>query len=129
MKTVIMAKKELKWSPLGPFMRLVGALFVDRGNSASAIQSLAEAGQMMKRNGTSLWIFPEGTRSSSEVPSMLPLKKGGFHLAVKSGIPIVPVVTENYWWLYHSGVFSQGRMKVRGRRSSPNGRCIADFRL
>jgi lysophosphatidate acyltransferase len=113
--TSIMAKKELKWTPLGPFMGFAGALFIDRGNSASAIRSLGEATDTMKRNGSSLWMFPEGTRSSSEIPSMLPLKKGGFHLAVQAGIPIVPAVVENYWWLYHPGIFGHGTIKVRGK--------------
>ena len=112
--STIMAKKELRWSPLGPFMGLAGALFVDRGNSASAIRSLEEAGETMKRRRTSLWIFPEGTRSSSERPTMLPLKKGGFHLAVQAQLPITPVVTENYWRIYHFGVFNGGTIKIRG---------------
>jgi lysophosphatidate acyltransferase len=87
---------------------------VDRGNSASAIRSLEEAGQTMKRRRKSLWIFPEGTRSSSEQPAMLSFKKGGFHLAVQAQLPITPVVTENYWRLYHSGVFNGGTIKIRG---------------
>lgn len=70
----------------------------------------------MKKLGTSLWMFPEGTRHCQEVPDMLPLKKGGFHLAVQAGIPIVPIVAENYWRMYHHGVFEEGRMKVRGKR-------------
>jgi lysophosphatidate acyltransferase len=118
-QTSIMAKKELRWSPLGPFMSLGRAIFVDRGNSAKAIQSLADAGEAMKKQGTSLWVFPEGTRSSSEKPAMLPFKKGGFHLAVQAGIPIVPVVTQNYWWLYHAGVFNHGLIKVKGKPSFP----------
>jgi lysophosphatidate acyltransferase len=95
-------------------MELAGALFVDRGNSASAIRTLQEAGQTMKRRKVSLWIYPEGTRSSSEVLTMLPFKKGGFHLAVQSQLPITPIVTENYWRLYHSGIFNGGTIKIRG---------------
>jgi lysophosphatidate acyltransferase len=125
-KTTIMAKHELKWTPLGPFMALAGALFVNRGNSASAIKSLGDAGETMKRQGTSLWIFPEGTRSSSEVPSMRQFKKGGFHLAVQAGIPIIPIVTENYWRLYHSGLFSSGTLKVRGTKSPESEWLIAN---
>ncbi|KAJ1308365.1 hypothetical protein OPQ81_004074 [Rhizoctonia solani] len=110
----IMAKKELKWSPLlGQFMALSGAVFVDRKNSKDALHALAKAGDEMKAKGVSLWVFPEGTRSSSEVPNMLPFKKGAFHLAVQAGVPIVPVVCENYWRLYRKGTLDEGTLKIR----------------
>ncbi|KAH7931334.1 acyltransferase-domain-containing protein [Leucogyrophana mollusca] len=109
----IMAKKELQWSPLGPWMFMSGALFVDRGNSAKAQRSLAAAGEVMKAQGTSLMMYPEGTRHSEEVPSLLPFKKGAFHLAVQAGIPITPVICENYWGIYHQGVLGTGTIKVR----------------
>jgi 1-acyl-sn-glycerol-3-phosphate acyltransferase len=119
-QTSIMAKKSLQYTPLGPFMTMSGAIFVDRGNNARAVQSLAAAGELMKRLRVSLWMFPEGTRSSSENPEMLPLKKGGFHLAIQAGIPIIPIVTENYWRLYRKGVFDEGSIKVRGMQSFPS---------
>ncbi|KAH7916801.1 hypothetical protein BJ138DRAFT_995221 [Hygrophoropsis aurantiaca] len=109
----IMAKKELQWSPLGPWMFMSGALFVDRGNSAKAHRSLAAAGELMKAQGTSLMMYPEGTRHSEEVPSLLPFKKGAFHLAVQAGIPITPIICENYWGIYHQGVLGTGTLKVR----------------
>jgi lysophosphatidate acyltransferase len=109
-----MAKKSLQYTPLGPFMTMSGAIFVDRGNNAHAVRSLGAAGELMKKLQISLTMFPEGTRTSSEVPDMLPLKKGGFHLAIQAGIPIIPVVTENYWRLFHKGVFDEGTIKIRG---------------
>jgi lysophosphatidate acyltransferase len=110
-----MGKKELKWSPLlGQFMTLSGAIFVDRGNSAQAVRSLKAAGETLKANYTSLIMFPEGTRSMREEPDMLPFKKGAFHVAVEAGIPIVPIVCENYWRLYRKNVFEPGSLKVRG---------------
>ncbi|KAG6919740.1 hypothetical protein DXG01_001574 [Tephrocybe rancida] len=112
-QTSIMSKKSLQYTPLGPFMTMSGAIFVDRGNSSRAIRSLAAAGELMRTRRISLWMFPEGTRMSSEVPDMLPLKKGGFHLAIQSGLPIIPIVTENYWRMYHRGVFDTGVIKVR----------------
>lgn len=116
----MLSKKSIQFTPLGPFMTLSGAIFIDRSNSSQAVHSLEAAGQLMKRLGTSLWMFPEGTRHSQEVPDMLPFKKGGFHLAVQAGIPIVPIVTENYWRIYHQGVFEEGSVKVRGMRHSVN---------
>lgn len=68
----------------------------------------------MKERGTSLWMFPEGTRSMRASSDLLPFKKGAFHLAVQAGVPIVPVVCENYWRLYRNGVFDSGVLKIKG---------------
>jgi lysophosphatidate acyltransferase len=110
----MMAKQSLKYTPLGPFMTMSGAVTVDRGNNARAVQTLITAGETMKAYKTSLYMFPEGTRTSQEEPDMLPLKKGGFHLALQAGLPIIPIVAENYWRLYHKGLFASGTIKVRG---------------
>ncbi|OSD04537.1 1-acylglycerol-3-phosphate O [Trametes coccinea BRFM310] len=110
----IMAKKELQWSPLlGQFMTLAGAVFVDRGNNARAVRSLTAAGEIMKERHSSLWLFPEGTRSMRPYADMLPFKKGAFHTAIQAQVPIVPVVCENYWRLYRKGVFESGTLKVK----------------
>lgn len=62
----------------------------------------------------SLWIFPEGTRSNLPVPDMLPFKKGAFHLAVQSQIPIVPVVVENYHRLFDGKTrFEGGTIRIK----------------
>ncbi|KAG8870142.1 1-acylglycerol-3-phosphate O-acyltransferase [Serendipita sp. 405] len=112
--TVISAKKELRWTPfLGLFMILGGTIFLDRRNPEIAIASLKAAGETMKRRQTSLWMFPEGTRSLHEEPMMKPFKKGAFHVAVQSGLPIVPVVCENYWRLYRKNVFESGKLKIK----------------
>jgi 1-acyl-sn-glycerol-3-phosphate acyltransferase len=50
--------------------------------------SIDEAGQRI-HDGISVLIFPEGTRTRDG--SLGPFKKGGFHLAIKAGVPIVPV--------------------------------------
>lgn len=111
----MVAKKELQWTPLlGQFMTLSGAVFVDRGNNAAAIRSLAAAGETIRSRHTSLWMFPEGTRSMRPYNDMKSFKKGAFHMAVQAGVPIVPVVCENYWRLYRQGVFEEGVLKVKG---------------
>ncbi|KAE9407233.1 1-acyl-sn-glycerol-3-phosphate-acyltransferase [Gymnopus androsaceus JB14] len=112
-RTSIMAKKSLQFTPLGPFMIMSGAVFIDRGNSARAVRSLEAAGELMKNRKVSLWIYPEGTRHLSEEPDLLPFKKGAFHLAVQSGIPVIPIVTENYWKIYRQGFFGTGVVKIR----------------
>ena len=102
LKASIMAKKELQWMPLlGQFLTASGAVFVDRGNNAKAVRSLAAAGEAMRERGTSLCLCPEGTRSMRQYHDMLPFKKGAFHLAVQAGVPIVPVVVANYAHILH----------------------------
>jgi 1-acyl-sn-glycerol-3-phosphate acyltransferase len=83
------AKKQLGQIPLfGWAMRAGRFIFIDRQNAAAARRSIDEAAARI-RKGTSVVIFPEGTRSRDG--KLLPFKKGGFHLAVNSGAQIVPV--------------------------------------
>jgi 1-acyl-sn-glycerol-3-phosphate acyltransferase len=74
---------------LGRAMRLVGFVPVDRGNRASAIASVDAAAKRLMA-GDSFMIAPEGTRARSD--EMLPFKKGGFIMAIKAQVPVVPVV-------------------------------------
>ena len=114
-RMTIMAKKELQWMPfLGQFMALSGAVFVDRGNNAAAVRSLAAAGETIRTRRISLWMFPEGTRTLRPTHEMKTFKKGAFHMAVEAQIPVVPVICENYWQLYRKGVFEEGTLKVKG---------------
>lgn len=114
----MVAKKELQWVPLfGQFLTASGSVFLDRSNNAMAVKSLAAAGRSIKTRGTSLWLFPEGTRSLSRENQLLPFKKGAFHLAVEAGVPIVPVVCENYSWLYGPGKLESGTLRIRGERT------------
>jgi len=109
----IMAKKELQWMPfLGQYLTASGAVFVNRSSNKDAISALAAAGEKMRSRGMSLWMFPEGTRNSSKETTMLPFKKGAFHTAVQAGVPIIPVVCQNYWHLYHKGVLEPGKLKI-----------------
>lgn len=107
-QTTMISKKSIMFSPLGPFMLMAGCIFIDRANPTAARKSLNEGVTTMKRHRLGVWIFPEGTRHQSPTPSMLPLKKGGFHTAVEAQLPIIPIVTENYWWAYRKGVWGFG---------------------
>jgi len=110
----MVAKKELQWTPLlGQYLTASGAVFLDRSSNVNAVKSLAAAGQTMKTRGISLWLFPEGTRSLSVENKLLPFKKGAFHLAVQAGVPIVPIVCENYSRLYGPGKLESGKLKLR----------------
>ncbi len=86
------SKQQLKYVPiLGWYMWLAQFVFVDRGNRRSAIASLDRAAVQI-RSGVSIIMFPEGTRS--ETNEVLPFKKGPFALAMKAGVPLIPVAIE-----------------------------------
>ncbi|AAW43127.1 hypothetical protein CNBD4030 [Cryptococcus deneoformans B-3501A] len=111
----IMAKKSIQWIPgLGWFMMMSGTVFINRSNNKSAIASLQHAGEEMKRKRISLWIFPEGTRHNTPEPELLNFKKGAFYLAVQAGVPIVPVVCENYNHLFNGkSHFRRGTLRIK----------------
>ena len=84
------AKQELFRIPVfAQAMRTVGMIPIDRGNSEKARESLNKAIKILQ-SGVSVIIYPEGTRS--QTGEIKPFKKGGFILALKSGLPIVPTV-------------------------------------
>ena len=83
------AKKELFHIPVfGAAMKNAGYIEIDRQNHEKAMQSLDEAALRI-REGKSVMSFPEGTRSNNG--EIKDFKQGIFHLAIKSGVPIVPV--------------------------------------
>ena len=83
------AKKELFKIPIfGKAMRNAGYIEIDRQNHEKALKSLDEAAQKI-REGKSVVTFPEGTRSKDG--TVKPFKQGMFHLAIESGVPIVPI--------------------------------------
>lgn len=83
-------KKELYSIPiLGLACKRAGYIMIDRSNHEKAIASMNNAAEKVK-DGTSILIFPEGTRSQDGI-IQYPFKKGGFHLARNAGVPIVPI--------------------------------------
>jgi 1-acyl-sn-glycerol-3-phosphate acyltransferase len=84
-----LAKAELRRIPVfGRAMEVGGHVFVDRAHRDAALVAIAAAAQDVSR-GTSVVIFPEGTRSRRR--EVLPFKKGGFHLAKQAKVPLVPI--------------------------------------
>lgn len=83
------AKKELSKIPfVSIWMRRMGCTFLDRENLRGSIKMIKLAIKQLE-NGETLVVFPEGTRSQG--PHMNPFKKGSLSLAIKSGVPIVPL--------------------------------------
>ena len=90
-----LAKAELFRIPIfGRAMRGAGYVKIDRFNRESAFASIDEAAAKIK-NGVSVMIFPEGTRSRDG--NIRPFKKGGFIMAMDAAVPIVPVILLGTW--------------------------------
>ncbi|KAJ5888703.1 20S cyclosome subunit (BimA/Nuc2/Cdc27) [Penicillium taxi] len=112
----VTAKKSLRNVPfLGWFMTLSRTVFIDRANRETAVKAFDSAVEEMHVHRQSVFIFPEGTRSYSDKPTLLPFKKGAFHLAVKAGVPIVPIIAENYAHILYPKAwrFNAGTIKIR----------------
>jgi 1-acyl-sn-glycerol-3-phosphate acyltransferase len=100
------AKKELFAIPiLGWAMRAANYISIDRSGKRKALESIERAADKIK-GGVSVVIFPEGTRSRDG--SIQPFKRGGFTLAMKSGVPIIPITINGSW-----DVMPRESMKVR----------------
>jgi len=85
----IVHKRSLYLVPvLGWTLWLSGHVGIDRGNAFRARRSLEAAAERV-RSGTSVAVFPEGTRSPDA--SVRPFKRGSFVLALAAGVPIVPL--------------------------------------
>jgi 1-acyl-sn-glycerol-3-phosphate acyltransferase len=85
-----LAKAELYKIPIfGYAMKRAGYISIDRFDRKSAMESLNKVAKII-RDGVSVIIFPEGTRSRTN--KVQPFKKGGFFLAVDSGVPIIPII-------------------------------------
>jgi 1-acyl-sn-glycerol-3-phosphate acyltransferase len=107
-----LAKEELFRIPiLGQAMSAIGYIPIDRKDRHKAFESLNQAAVQVQ-NGTSIVIFPEGTRSSDGV--LQDFKKGGFILAIKSQQPIVPITISGSFhilpkkseWLIEPGIIN-----------------------
>jgi len=85
----IVHKRSLYLIPLiGLYLYCTGHIGIDRSKAFRARKSLERAAQRIA-GGTSVAVFPEGTRSSDG--SVRPFKKGSFVLAIEAGVPVIPV--------------------------------------
>lgn len=106
-------KKEIEKMPvIGQVMGMAGTVFIDRSDRAKAIESMQPLITAMKDQGKSMVIAPEGTRTPT--PKLAPFKKGGFHMAMQVGVPIVPVVIHNASDIAPKGdfLFRPGRVRI-----------------
>lgn len=91
-------------------------VFIDRGNRKTALAAFEGAAKHMRSQRQSVFIFPEGTRSYADQPTLLPFKKGAFHLAIQAQVPIIPIVVANYSHLisFQRRLFNSGTSPIKG---------------
>lgn len=105
-----LAKRELAYHPiLYPWMRYIGCHFMDRRSPRKAMKTILEVVESLK-DGVSVVIFPEGTRSGST--EMARFKKGSLNVAVKAGVPIVPLTLNGTYKAKASGSWRLRPAKV-----------------
>jgi 1-acyl-sn-glycerol-3-phosphate acyltransferase len=103
----VLAKTELFRIPVfGRAMTRAGILEIDRGNRSRAFRTIDTAVERV-RAGTSILVFAEGTRARDD--RVGPFKKGGFVLATKAGVPVVPLAVRGTFGLLPKGSFLEFR--------------------
>lgn len=102
------AKKELAKIPkYGEWMLNIRSLFIDRENPRESIRTI-EKGISYIRDGFSMVVYPEGTRSKGATPGEF--KKGSLKLATKPGVPIVPItISGSYHIFEEKGALKKGQ--------------------
>jgi 1-acyl-sn-glycerol-3-phosphate acyltransferase len=94
-KTISVGKQSLRWIPVfGWLYKRCGHLFIDRGDNAEAVKVMQKAQRLIVERGQSVIIAPEGTRSQGR--GLLPFKRGAFHLAIGTGMPLQPIAISSF---------------------------------
>jgi 1-acyl-sn-glycerol-3-phosphate acyltransferase len=121
---VILKKEVFRIPVVGPGMRFVGFVPVDRKGAKGGKVAIERAGRLMKEKGFSFLIFPEGTRSRDG--RLQRFRRGGFFLALESGAPIVPVSIKGTFEMMPKGSFfiRKGRIRVTFHPAVP----VEDYR-
>ncbi|MEA4826022.1 MAG: lysophospholipid acyltransferase family protein, partial [Clostridium sp.] len=106
------AKKEMAKIPLiSRWMRNIRCVFIDRKNVRESLKAINEGANNLK-NGYSMVIFPEGTRSKSH--NIGEFKKGSLKMATKAKVPIVPITIDGSYKIFeeHNGWLRKGEIKL-----------------
>ncbi|MBW4091030.1 MAG: 1-acyl-sn-glycerol-3-phosphate acyltransferase [Proteobacteria bacterium] len=87
-------KQELTRIPLfGRMFRPAGQIVLDRSGGTTALRALARDASAAAKAGGQIVIFPEGTRAAPD--QLLPLQPGIAAIAIRTGLPVTPVVTDS----------------------------------
>ena len=100
------AKKEVEKIPIvSTWMGLMHGVFIDRSDRRQSVRAISQGIENLK-NGHSLVVFPEGTRSRGN--NLNPFKSGSLRLATKAKVPIVPIAINGTYQMLEEG---NGRVK------------------
>ncbi len=108
----IVYKKELEVIPLfGWGLKWGHYIGIDRGRSSKAARSIEEAIEKI-RNGQSLLLYAEGTRTLDG--KLQPFKRGAFNIAVRAGVPVVPLTVNGSFRIMPKGsiVIHPGNVEI-----------------
>lgn len=106
-----MAKKEMEKMPMvSTWMKYMQCVFMDRDNPRESLKAIKQGSEKLKE-GYSMVIFPEGTRS--EDGQLKDFKQGAFKLATKSKVPIVPVTISGSNRIMEKGSIKINPAKVK----------------
>lgn len=122
------AKKGLYRIPfLGWHLRWAGHLPVDRSNARASLKSMSEGARIISQRHISVLLFPEGGRSAT---GLRPFKEGAAYIAIKAGVPVVPVAIVGLRELLPmgSGHIRSGRVTVRIGNPIPTANLKVDAR-
>ena len=99
--------ENIKVPILGWYLKMADYIIVDRGNEDSKIDMLEKSSRCLK-NGISIMIFPEGTRSLNMEIGFF--KRGAFQLAIQNEVPLLPVVIDGTGGILpkHGLIFESG---------------------
>jgi len=112
-RTISLGKRELFWIPLfGLFFWLSGNILVNRGNRTKSLQSMEKVKHHLSQGKLSIVIMPEGTRSLGR--GLLPFKKGAFHTAAYTGVPIVPFCVTSWDPHINLNKWKAGKLIIKG---------------
>ena len=107
------AKREILRIPFFGFIYwLTGHLLLDRSNLQKSISSMAEVGRYVRTHRLGIWMWPEGSRSRNG--ELKPFKKGFVHMAVATGLPVLPIVSHDADRMWPGGSFQirPGRLRM-----------------
>lgn len=106
----------MKIPALGQLMRLARDIPLVRGDATSGVQALDIARERLRRR-TSVFIFPEGTRSKTG--EMRDFNAGAFKLAIEEQVPILPLALHGTRECLRKNSWLQGRASAEVRILEP----------
>jgi lysophosphatidate acyltransferase len=112
--------------PFGLGSYLCGLIFINKDSKDRGKKTMNDALEKIKREKTKLWVFPEGYRNHSG--SIDEFKKGAFHMAVQSQVPIVPVVFSSYklFMRKNEKIFKTGEVIIEALPEVPTAGLTSD---